>query len=373
MEIVNGIEQLEGTGGLAGSASDAEFVAQTRDDVAVTPSNMAVAHPVNVNSFKASINTETLAATKTLVVGDLVIQWLNPDGVERIVALPAEASSTNLMFIILNTGIVATFDLVVKNDAAATIATLGPEMGGIFSCDGTNWKWEDETGVYYDGISGLLKPRDDIAQMVLPQANTPTAPTLAFGDGNSGFYESGDDQIIIALAGVPRYSLNSTRIIAANGRGALSTLFASDTAPNLYPNGEDSNTGMGRAGDDQLSLIAGGVEGIRITEVAGNIENKLMGVVATPTTQTLTGAGAVDIVSAMTLIVTTGADALTLANGAVGQDKYLVMTTDGGAGTLTPTNLLNGTTITFDDVGDSAHLKFMSTGWVWMGGTATLA
>lgn len=91
------------------------------------------------------------------------------------------------------------------------------------------------------------------------------------------------------------------------------------------------------------------------------------------TPQTLTGAGAVNLTTKSTLIVTTGANALTLADGVEGQEKFLVMKTDGGAGTLTPTNLYNGTTLTFDDVGDSAHLVFTDSQWVFVGGTATLA
>lgn len=91
------------------------------------------------------------------------------------------------------------------------------------------------------------------------------------------------------------------------------------------------------------------------------------------TPQSLSGAGAVDVTSSVTHITTTGADALTLADGVSGQRKYIVMIADGGAGTLTPTNLGNGTTITFDDVGDSADLLFTNGAWHFMGGTATLA
>ncbi len=99
-------------------------------------------------------------------------------------------------------------------------------------------------------------------------------------------------------------------------------------------------------------------------------------VLATPgavTPQTLTGAGAVNITSAVTFIVTTGTDALTLVDGTENQRKSIVMKTDGGVGTLTPTNLANGTTLTFDDVGDSADLLFINSAWYFMGGTATLA
>lgn len=90
------------------------------------------------------------------------------------------------------------------------------------------------------------------------------------------------------------------------------------------------------------------------------------------TVSVLTGAGGVDIITPITHIVTTSADALTLADGFDGQKISIVMKTDGGVGTLTPTNLANGSTITFDDVGDSAFLEFTNGAWHWLGGTATL-
>lgn len=91
------------------------------------------------------------------------------------------------------------------------------------------------------------------------------------------------------------------------------------------------------------------------------------------TPQTLTGAGAVNLTTKITWLVTTGANALTLADGTEGQTKQIIMKTDGGDGTLTPTNLGNGTTITFNDAGDSANLLFTNAKWYFIGGTATLA
>ena len=91
------------------------------------------------------------------------------------------------------------------------------------------------------------------------------------------------------------------------------------------------------------------------------------------TPQTLSGAGAVNLTTGVTHVATDSADALTLADGTSGQRKYIVMTVDNGAGTLTPDSLGNGSTITFDDVGDSADLLFTNSAWHFMGGTATLA
>ena len=82
--------------------------------------------------------------------------------------------------------------------------------------------------------------------------------------------------------------------------------------------------------------------------------------------QTLTGAGAVDLTNLVTELTTTGADALTLADGTIsGQVKIVNMIVDGGDGTLTPVTFANGTTITFDAVAESATLVWNSTiGWV---------
>lgn len=79
--------------------------------------------------------------------------------------------------------------------------------------------------------------------------------------------------------------------------------------------------------------------------------------------QTLTGAGAVSVDTLWTDLVTTGANALTLANGEDGQLKIITMNTDGGDGTLTPTSFHNGTTITFNDVGDAVVLLFYKSKW----------
>jgi len=100
--------------------------------------------------LKLGQNEETLAASKTLIATDKVVQKLDPDGVSRDVTLPV--ITNDLMFIIYNSGTVATFNLVVKNPAAATLATLGPGMMGIFHC-GAAWEWIDDSGIYYDAVN----------------------------------------------------------------------------------------------------------------------------------------------------------------------------------------------------------------------------
>lgn len=88
----------------------------------------------------------------------------------------------------------------------------------------------------------------------------------------------------------------------------------------------------------------------------------------TGSTQSLSGAGAVNLTTTSTVLTTTGANALTLADGANGQIKTIVMAVDGGDGTLTPTTKTGYSTIVFNDIGDGVILQFFTTiGWIVIG------
>lgn len=81
-------------------------------------------------------------------------------------------------------------------------------------------------------------------------------------------------------------------------------------------------------------------------------------------TQSLSGAGAVDITNGFTALTTTGAaQALTLADGSVGEVKIITHVVDGGSAVLTPTTKIGFTTITFTNVGESAMLIYTAAGW----------
>lgn len=83
---------------------------------------------------------------------------------------------------------------------------------------------------------------------------------------------------------------------------------------------------------------------------------------------TRSGAGAVPITAPTCLLTTTGANALTLANGTVGQRLRIIMVVDGGDGTLTPTTKTGYSTITFNDASDSVDLEYCATvGWIIVG------
>jgi hypothetical protein len=75
------------------------------------------------------------------------------------------------------------------------------------------------------------------------------------------------------------------------------------------------------------------------------------------------GAGAIPLTGAIVKLTTTGANALTLADGVDGQVITIAMIVDGGDGTLTPANKQGFSTVTFNDAGDVCTLLFTNSKW----------
>ena len=90
-------------------------------------------------------------------------------------------------------------------------------------------------------------------------------------------------------------------------------------------------------------------------------------------TAALSGAGAIPVTDSIAEWTTTSADAGTLVDGVEGQHLFVILITDGGNGTLTPTTRGGYSNITFADAGDSVHLLFTNSRWyvVGQGGLST--
>jgi len=106
-------------------------------------------------------------------------------------------------------------------------------------------------------------------QILPPDDGTAAAPGFAFGDGDSGFYESVDDQVFLTLAGTA--SIWFTTLNAKSN--TVDSWFlpheaASALNPTLCPSNNDNNTGIGLQAADNLSLVAGGLEAVRAEDPA---------------------------------------------------------------------------------------------------------
>lgn len=109
----------------------------------------------------------------------------------------------------------------------------------------------------------------------------------------------------------------------------------------------------------ESTTAAGGIAKVKLNAPGTGI------LVAKDSSEELTVAGAVSLVTSLTYLDSTaGAMAMTLADGSAGQEKTIIMTVDGGDATVTPANFLNGTAIVFNDVGDAVTLRFDGTNWI---------
>jgi hypothetical protein len=108
-----------------------------------------------------------------------------------------------------------------------------------------------------------------------------------------------------------------------------------------------------------------GFQSISVNATTGAVTvNSSFGSDVVLATQSLSGAGAVNVTSAFTALTTTGsAQALTLANGTAGEIKIITHVVDGGSAVLTPTTKIGFSTITFTGVGESAMLVYTAAGW----------
>lgn len=166
----------------------------------------------------------------------------------------------------------------------------------------------------------------------------------------------------MAIKQVDKYFLGT---ILTNPKVYYSKIKEMIDAINDLNDGDVDMTDLTLSGDLSVggeTSLSGTLEVTGTTTVTALDINGLIRIKGTP--QTLTGAGAVNLTTSTTLLVTTGANALTLAAGADGQIKIITMKTDGGDGTLTPTGLRGGTTITFSAVGQSATLLYKDSAWL---------
>lgn len=112
--------------------------------------------------------------------------------------------------------------------------------------------------------------------------------------------------------------------------------------------------------------ITGNVTGNVTGNLTGNSTGKHTGTLQF-STQSLSGAGAANLTTAVTLCTSTGAgQVVTLANatGNAGFVKTIVHVADGGSIVVTPGTCSGFTTVTLADVGQSVTFMFTGSAWV---------
>ncbi len=97
-------------------------------------------------------------------------------------------------------------------------------------------------------------------------------PSLAFGDGDTGFYESADDVLRFVVDGNNRWGMTTVAFDGAVvGGPSVRNETSSLTNPTFAPHKAALNSGIGGDSSGVLSLIANSVEGLRLTEANSGV------------------------------------------------------------------------------------------------------
>jgi len=81
--------------------------------------------------------TGTASSNQTKITSNVLIVDPESSGSTEDLNLPAEASCTGLLLIILNSG---GEGIVIKDDGGSTKLTLDTAQSGLLFCDGTTWR-----------------------------------------------------------------------------------------------------------------------------------------------------------------------------------------------------------------------------------------
>jgi len=284
------------------------------------------------------------------------------DGVNTLASLDYDGTAqfkTGAITLGKNTGTAAYID---ENGNASfsngqTTVNAGNVYSDQFTADAT-------VTIGNNSVAGTLTIKDS--------SGTTTA-SISGADGSASF---GSGNLTIDQYG----NLNSASNIVATYEVVVG---ANGYAGTLYIKDSGGTTTASIAGADGFASFANGAITIGAntgtavwldddgTAMFGSVSTGTLTLTGTLIggTQLLTtsgGAGAVNLTTLTTEVETTGTlDALTLANGTVGQIKVITHTVGAFTSVLTPTTALGFTSITFlSSLGQTCTLEYTTAGWV---------
>lgn len=149
---------------------------------------------------------------------------------------------------------------------------LGNLMGSIFANDGGTTDGLSLSGgssisandVLIDNSGDVYINNGNLYLPGTPASWGSATSRIIFGDGDSGFYEEIDDYIGVRTGGSTTMYFSPGQMYSPVSGSAIMHEVASSTNPVLIPTNADTDTGIGRAGANILSLIAGSVNVMNI-------------------------------------------------------------------------------------------------------------
>jgi hypothetical protein len=216
---------------------------------------------------KGGIAIQTLTGAVTVTAQSGNVLALDPGGASRDVTMPPEESCEGAVFVFYNTADAAE-NLVVKNDAAGTIVTIGRGESYIVACSGSAWTAIPMREV--EGAAGLLSA-DTISELTAATGVTidglriqdstikPAAGGSAFVDLTACATGEGDVMVAdnLAIALEVRQSTNSIlKVTTTNDAERITAGYIQATTPTTVAMADAAHTlVLGTAGANQTKLV----------------------------------------------------------------------------------------------------------------------
>ena len=135
--------------------------------------------------------------------------------------------------------------------------------------------WTDATTI--EGDTGLIWNGTQLIIVETP-ADLQLVPSIALGDGDTGFYEPVDDFISVTLGGTRHFTFATTSFSSNTGNAwQLVNEAATATNPTLIPHLGDPSTGIGANATGTVSIIANSIECMRFDEAGAVVTNRSFG------------------------------------------------------------------------------------------------
>ena len=227
---------------------------------------------------------------------------------------------------------------------SATVATICPNRNNLTSGLGQNAS--DQVSIIGGGVE-LARFTEAVAaqQFAIALSGSSVVPELtSLSDLDTGFRWTGANEVQVICAATRSWHFLSTAFFADASDGPIIfNTFGSATVPSIAIERGDPDSGIGKATNDSVSLIAGGVEGLRIQEALGLVAIDTRGSSIVNANTTLTPLS----VTAGTDPAADGGD-LDLSSG----DSGVAATGDGGA-----VNILAGASVATTGDGGVVSIK----------------
>ena len=155
--------------------------------------------------------------------------------------------------------------------------------GNTLSKTATGLKAEPDNINYWTQTGTDLSYEDKVIFSPLLSGSAAN-PSIAFGDGDSGFYELADDTLRISIEGIETWAFSSINLGSVRNTGpTMMHESAEINNPTIIPNRADQATGLGYSTTPiGLSLVTSGLEVLRTLTIASavnriEIENNITG------------------------------------------------------------------------------------------------